>query len=76
MSKGLGSSPGSIINQLFDLTSPMSLVLFTSNRKITPTLPTSQGCCEGSIGICVSSFKIVKMLYNSKELTYYLFQDY
>lgn len=49
MSKSLGSSPGSIIYQLCDLTSPLNLVL--SNRKITPTLPTSQGCCEGLIGI-------------------------
>lgn len=76
MSESLGSSPGSIANQLCDLTSPMSLVLLTSNRKITPTLPTSQGCCEGLIGICESAFKIVKMLYNSKELLTYLFQDY
>ena len=76
MSKGLGSSSGSIANQLCDLISPMRLVLLTSNRKITPTLPTSQGCCEGLIGVCESSFKIVKIPYNSKELLMYLFQDY
>lgn len=51
MSQGLGSIPGSIIYQLCDLTSPLSLVLFiiiiNSNKKVTATLPTSQGCCEG-----------------------------
>jgi hypothetical protein len=39
ISEGLGSNPGSIIYQLCDLTSPLSLVLLTSDRKITPCLP-------------------------------------
>lgn len=50
----------SFIYQQCDLTLPRSLVL-TSNREITSTLPTSQGCCEGLAGVCESS-KIVKAI--------------
>lgn len=70
MLEGLGSSPGSILYQLCDLTSPLSLVLFTSNRKVTPTLPTSQGCCEGITGVHESSFKAVKCYIPIRDYYY------
>lgn len=50
--ESLGSSI-SFIYQQCDLTLPLSLVL-TSNREITSTLPTSQGCCEALAGVCES----------------------
>lgn len=74
MSKSLGSTPGSIIYQLCDLTSPLSLVL--NNRETTLTLPTSQGCCEVLIGICENSLQNCKVVCNSKKLLMYLFRDY
>lgn len=47
ISESLGSST-TFIYQQCDLTLPLSLVL-ASNREITTTLPTSQGCCEGLV---------------------------